>query len=130
MRVPQVPETALLPQVRSHAQKYFLKLEKAGATEEVPPARAKRPSAKPYPIKSFGNGESSRSSQSGQHERKKLRRTERTSTKPVRQDFTFLDDSPPISTDGNTSDSIALLQGADAEGELLFLVPVAAVVFQ
>ena len=38
-------------QVRSHAQKYFLKLEKAGNTEEVPPARAKRPSSKPYPMK-------------------------------------------------------------------------------
>lgn len=104
-------------QVRSHAQKYFLKLEKAGATEEVPPARAKRPSAKPYPVKGSGNGESSRSSQNSQQERKKLRRTERTSTRPLRDDFTFLDEDPPISTDGGTSDSLAVLTGTDAEGK-------------
>ena len=36
-------------QIRSHAQKYFLKVQKNGTGEHVPPPRPKRKSAKPYP---------------------------------------------------------------------------------
>jgi len=35
--------------VRSHAQKYFLKLEKAGNQDAVPPPRPKKRAARPYP---------------------------------------------------------------------------------
>ena len=94
-------------QVRSHAQKYFLKLEKNGNTEEVPPARAKRPASKPYPIK---NGTSEGRTQDAQGslppEGKRPRRTERPISKPLHTDFTLLEESPAISTD---CDSIAFL---------------------
>ncbi|KAG0620569.1 hypothetical protein M758_4G226400 [Ceratodon purpureus] len=38
-------------QIRSHAQKYFLKVQKNGTGEHVPPPRPKRKSAQPYPQK-------------------------------------------------------------------------------
>ncbi|GAB4861679.1 hypothetical protein Ancab_036932 [Ancistrocladus abbreviatus] len=38
-------------QIRSHAQKYFLKVQKSGSTERVPPPRPKRKAAHPYPQK-------------------------------------------------------------------------------
>jgi hypothetical protein len=37
-------------QVRSHAQKFFLKLEKCGKANVVPPPRPKKRAAKPYPV--------------------------------------------------------------------------------
>jgi hypothetical protein len=39
------------PQIRSHAQKYFLKVQKNGTGEHVPPPRPKRKSSLPYPQK-------------------------------------------------------------------------------
>ncbi|KAK9810318.1 hypothetical protein WJX72_008539 [[Myrmecia] bisecta] len=42
--------TRSVAQVRSHAQKYFLKLEKSGEASGVPPARPKKRAAKPYPV--------------------------------------------------------------------------------
>ncbi|MBA0769358.1 hypothetical protein Gotri_018097, partial [Gossypium trilobum] len=41
--------------IRSHAQKYFLKAQKNGATEHVPPPRPKRKAAHPYPQKAPKN---------------------------------------------------------------------------
>ncbi|CAL9071219.1 unnamed protein product [Musa textilis] len=38
-------------QIRSHAQKYFLKIQKNGTSEHVPPPRPKRKAAHPYPQK-------------------------------------------------------------------------------
>ncbi|CAJ2666530.1 unnamed protein product [Trifolium pratense] len=38
-------------QIRSHAQKYFLKVQKSGANEHLPPPRPKRKAAHPYPQK-------------------------------------------------------------------------------
>lgn len=38
-------------QIRSHAQKYFLKVQKNGTSEHVPPPRPKRKAAHPYPQK-------------------------------------------------------------------------------
>ncbi|XP_073277895.1 protein REVEILLE 6-like isoform X1 [Primulina huaijiensis] len=38
-------------QIRSHAQKYFLKVQKNGKTEHVPPPRPKRKASHPYPQK-------------------------------------------------------------------------------
>ena len=43
-------------QIRSHAQKYFLKVQKNGTGEHVPPPRPKRKSAKPYPRAGDGKG--------------------------------------------------------------------------
>ncbi|KAJ7530265.1 hypothetical protein O6H91_15G087000 [Diphasiastrum complanatum] len=43
-------------QIRSHAQKYFLKVQKNGTGEHVPPPRPKRKSAQPYPQKASKNG--------------------------------------------------------------------------
>nr|GMD29890.1 protein REVEILLE 3 isoform X1 [Ipomoea batatas] len=43
-------------QIRSHAQKYFLKVQKSGANEHVPPPRPKRKAAHPYPQKAPKNG--------------------------------------------------------------------------
>ncbi|KAL9270408.1 REVEILLE 8-like protein [Drosera capensis] len=37
--------------IRSHAQKYFLKVQKSGTTAHVPPPRPKRKAAHPYPQK-------------------------------------------------------------------------------
>uniref|UniRef100_A0A0A9GP63 Uncharacterized protein n=1 Tax=Arundo donax TaxID=35708 RepID=A0A0A9GP63_ARUDO len=38
-------------QIRSHAQKYFLKVQKNGTGEHLPPPRPKRKAAHPYPHK-------------------------------------------------------------------------------
>ncbi|XAR53616.1 hypothetical protein NMG60_11022238 [Bertholletia excelsa] len=38
-------------QIRSHAQKYFLKVQKSGSGEHLPPPRPKRKAAHPYPQK-------------------------------------------------------------------------------
>ncbi|KAF8113163.1 hypothetical protein N665_0055s0028 [Sinapis alba] len=38
-------------QIRSHAQKYFLKVQKSGTGEHLPPPRPKRKAAHPYPHK-------------------------------------------------------------------------------
>lgn len=42
--------------MRSHAQKHFLKLEKSGCAETVPPARPKRKPDRPYPKGCPSNG--------------------------------------------------------------------------
>ncbi|KAJ4843887.1 hypothetical protein Tsubulata_024365 [Turnera subulata] len=42
-------------QIRSHAQKYFLKVQKNGAGEHVPPPRPKRKASHPYPQKAPKN---------------------------------------------------------------------------
>ncbi|XP_071706056.1 protein REVEILLE 5-like isoform X2 [Rutidosis leptorrhynchoides] len=42
-------------QIRSHAQKYFLKVQKSGANEHLPPPRPKRKAAHPYPQKAPKN---------------------------------------------------------------------------
>ncbi|XP_062157030.1 protein REVEILLE 3 isoform X1 [Alnus glutinosa] len=42
-------------QIRSHAQKYFLKVQKNGASEHVPPPRPKRKASHPYPQKAPKN---------------------------------------------------------------------------
>ncbi|KAK8478993.1 hypothetical protein V6N13_020854 [Hibiscus sabdariffa] len=42
-------------QIRSHAQKYFLKAQKNGTAEHVPPPRPKRKAAHPYPQKAPKN---------------------------------------------------------------------------
>lgn len=45
-----------LQQIRSHAQKYFLKVQKNGTLAHVPPPRPKRKAAHPYPQKASKNG--------------------------------------------------------------------------
>ncbi|OAY48365.1 protein REVEILLE 6 [Manihot esculenta] len=42
-------------QIRSHAQKYFLKVQKSGTNEHLPPPRPKRKAAHPYPQKATKN---------------------------------------------------------------------------
>ncbi|KAJ4870395.1 Protein REVEILLE 6 [Raphanus sativus] len=42
-------------QIRSHAQKYFLKVQKSGTGEHLPPPRPKRKAAHPYPQKAHKN---------------------------------------------------------------------------
>ncbi|KAG6683520.1 hypothetical protein I3842_12G017100 [Carya illinoinensis] len=42
-------------QIRSHAQKYFMKVQKNGTSEHLPPPRPKRKAAHPYPQKSSNN---------------------------------------------------------------------------
>lgn len=42
-------------QIRSHAQKYFLKVQKSGTNEHLPPPRPKRKASHPYPHKASKN---------------------------------------------------------------------------
>ncbi|XP_056850411.1 protein REVEILLE 6 isoform X2 [Raphanus sativus] len=42
-------------QIRSHAQKYFLKVQKSGTGEHLPPPRPKRKAAHPYPQNAHKN---------------------------------------------------------------------------
>ncbi|KAH0908184.1 hypothetical protein HID58_031505 [Brassica napus] len=42
-------------QIRSHAQKYFLKVQKSGTNEHLPPPRPKRKARHPYPQKASKN---------------------------------------------------------------------------
>ncbi|KAE8699813.1 Protein REVEILLE 5 [Hibiscus syriacus] len=42
-------------QIRSHAQKYFLKVQKNGTSEHLPPPRPKRKATHPYPQKASKN---------------------------------------------------------------------------
>ncbi|CDY56155.1 protein REVEILLE 6 isoform X1 [Brassica rapa] len=44
-------------QIRSHAQKYFLKVQKSGTGEHLPPPRPKRKAAHPYPQKAHKNAQ-------------------------------------------------------------------------
>ncbi|KAH1235028.1 Protein REVEILLE 6 [Glycine max] len=44
-----------LLKIRSHAQKYFMKIQKNGTSEHVPPPRPKRKAAHPYPQKASKN---------------------------------------------------------------------------
>lgn len=50
-------------QIRSHAQKYFLKVQKNGTGEHLPPPRPKRKAAHPYPQKASKNVSQTTSSQ-------------------------------------------------------------------
>ncbi|KAM1149658.1 hypothetical protein ACFX15_029587 [Malus domestica] len=40
-------------EIRSHAQEYFLKVQKSGTIAHVPPSRPKRKAAYPYPQKAL-----------------------------------------------------------------------------
>ncbi|XP_010521357.1 PREDICTED: protein REVEILLE 6-like [Tarenaya hassleriana] len=44
-------------QIRSHAQKYFLKVQKSGTGEHLPPPRPKRKASHPYPQKAPKNAQ-------------------------------------------------------------------------
>ncbi|KAM1441597.1 hypothetical protein ACFXTO_009689 [Malus domestica] len=43
-------------EIQSHAQEYFLKVQKNGTTAHVPPLRPKRKAAYPYPQNASKNG--------------------------------------------------------------------------
>ncbi|KAF8380170.1 hypothetical protein HHK36_027653 [Tetracentron sinense] len=51
----RVVRRELFSEIRSHAQKYFLKVQKNGTSEHVPPPRPKRKAAHPYPQKASKN---------------------------------------------------------------------------
>ncbi|XP_047956308.1 protein REVEILLE 6-like isoform X3 [Salvia hispanica] len=53
--VDMVNLSKFLDEIRSHAQKYFLKVQKNGTSEHVPPPRPKRKAAHPYPQKATKN---------------------------------------------------------------------------
>ncbi|KAA8499549.1 Protein REVEILLE 8 [Porphyridium purpureum] len=58
-------ETKTVPQIMSHAQKHFLKVQKKDVDGFVPPPRPKRKSTKPYPRKADSDIKESGPSQAG-----------------------------------------------------------------
>ncbi|KAL7220370.1 hypothetical protein ACSBR2_013284 [Camellia fascicularis] len=53
--IPKVPEPVQVRHIRSHAQKYFLKVQKNGTIAHVPPPHPKRKASHPYPQKAPKN---------------------------------------------------------------------------
>ena len=60
-QIGQLIPTKSIIQIRSHAQKYFIKMNKMGLKEHIPPPRPKKRSKRPYP-KSREGGRSGRRS--------------------------------------------------------------------
>ena len=104
-------------QIRSHAQKFFLKLEKEGQQEDIPPPRPKKRPARPYPHKqqTSGGAKTKRARSAAAEETSELKRSSSGGSSNAGAGQVLLGDAASQSLHKCVS-SILRVSGRDAKG--------------